>query len=288
MKRRQAGSLHPGKLVVGLVKQALALGISIFEHTPYLTMESGKPVKIKTPDAKITATKVVFAVNAWMGQHFKEFNRHIVLVSSDMLITKPIPEQLAEIGLTHGKAIADSRIFVHYYRTTEDGRLMLGKGGNLFSYKNKMLSAFDQPSQFSGMLKTSFAAFFPTLKTSFETTWTGASDRSTTGVPFFGSLTPDNNVFYGLGYSGNGVVQSYLGGDILSSLVLELDNAWTRSAMAKGPLSTFPPEPIRYIGTQMVKHAILRKEQAEDKGQSPKWYDQQLAKFAAAAGKADK
>ena len=283
-----AGSLHPGKLVLGLVKHALALGVEVYQHTPYLDMACGEPVVVNTPYANITADKVVFAINAWMGQHFKRFNRHIVLVSSDMLITKPIPKQLVDIGLTHGKAIADSRIFVHYYRTTKDGRLMLGKGGNLFAFNNHMLPAFDQTSQYDGMLSTAFNKFFPTLKTEFETTWTGASDRSKTGLPFFGSLTPQNNVFYGLGYSGNGVVQSYLGGDILSSLVLELDNAWTKSPMSKGPLGGFPPEPIRYLGAQLVKQAVLRKEQAEDNEQSPKWHDLQLAKFAAAAGKADK
>ncbi len=58
--------------------------------------------------------------------------------------------------------------------------------------------------------------------------------------------------------------------------------------MSKGPLGGFPPEPIRYLGAQLVKQAVLRKEQAEDNEQSPKWHDLQLAKFAAAAGKADK
>jgi putative aminophosphonate oxidoreductase len=288
IESKAAGSLHPGKLVLGLSKYALSIGIEIYQQTEYKDIQCGESPLIKTCAGEVSATKVVFAVNAWMGKLFKRFNRYITLVSSDMIITKPMPEKLAELGLDHGKAVADSRIFVHYYRTTPDGRLMLGKGGNMFAYNNNMLPAFNEPSRYKDMLVDAFEKFFPTLDKSFETTWTGASDRSTTGLPFFGSLSKENNVFYGLGYSGNGVVQSYLGGDILSSLVLSKDNEWTRSRMAKGPLGSFPPEPIRYVGANLVKRSVLRKELAEDNEKPAQWFDCQMAKFAAAAGKADK
>ena len=38
----------------------------------------------------------------------------------------------------------------------------------------------------------------------------------------------------------------------------------------------------------MVRNAIRRKERAEDRGVRPRRFDVRLAKFAAAAGKADK
>lgn len=286
-----AGSLNPGKLVLGLKHIALSLGIKIFEHTSMQSYQADNICSIQSSHGQVKSRKLIFAINAWTGKHLPGFNRHYALVSSDMLITKPIPEQLSQIGLTHGKAIADSRIFVHYYRTTVDGRLMLGKGGNLFAFANKVLPEFEQASSVEHKLKASFSAFFPTLFNQgnlFEPSWTGASDRSVTGLPFFGTIANQPNVSYGLGYSGNGVVQSFLGGEILASLALNIDNAWTRSPMAKGPLGKFPPEPIRYIGANIIKHAINRKENAEDNEQSPWWLDIQLAKFAAAAGKADK
>ena len=67
-----------------------------------------------------------------------------------------------------------------------------------------------------------------------------------------------------------------------------LDNAWTRSPLLNGPLGYFPPEPIRYLGSLMVRNAIRRKEHAEDHDRRPRRLDVRLAKFAAAAGKADK
>lgn len=283
-----AGSLQPAYLVRGLARVARELGVRIFEHSPMEHIAYGRQVRVTTPKGEVKAAKLVLAINAWAASTFKPFSRSIVLVSSDMLITKPMLGKLQTLSLDHGMAVADSRLFVHYYRTTPDGRLMLGKGGNLFAYGNKMLNAFEQPSRYQTMLQASFQRFFPDLPQTVERTWTGPSDRSVTGLPFFGKLADQPNVFYGLGYSGNGVVQSYLGGDILSSLVLGLDNCWTRSGLAKGMRGQFPIEPVRYVGANIVKASVRRKEAMEDNGRKPLWFDCQMTKFAAAAGKADK
>ncbi len=284
-----SGSLQPGLLVRGLKRVAESLGVRIYENTAMDSVVEGLPALVKTKQGNITAKKVVIAINAWMPKKYPEFNKNIVLVSSDMMITEPVPELLQEAGLNDGKAIVDSRIFVHYYRTTPDGRLMLGKGGNMFAFNNKVTPAFDEASKYQKQLRNAFDSFFPLLnKTPIARTWTGPSDRSATGLPFFGHLNKQANIVYGLGYSGNGVAQTYMGGEILSSLVLELDNDWTRSGLVKGPLGAFPPEPIRWIGAMIVRNAIRRKENAEDCELKPLWIDKQLAKLANAAGKSDK
>ena len=283
------GSLQPGLLVRGLKRVAQSLGVTIYENTTMDYVREGKPVVVVTQPGNITAKKVVLAINAWMPEKYPSLNRNIILVSSDMVITEPVPGLLNDAGLADGKTVADSRVFVHYYRRTPDGRLMLGKGGNMFAFNNRVRPAFDQPSRYQAQLRDSMKRFFPYLKDCrIERTWTGPSDRSSTGLPFFGHLNGQDNIVYGLGYSGNGVGQSYLGGQILASLVLELDNEWTRSGLVKGPLGKFPPEPIRWLGAMVVRGAIRRKENDEDDCVNPWWIDRQLAKFAAATGKMDK
>ncbi|PSW27163.1 FAD-dependent oxidoreductase [Photobacterium swingsii] len=284
-----AASVQPAKLARGLKRVAEKMGVVIYENTPMEDINTDVPITITTPEADIYAGKVVLALNAWMMEKFPEFKRSVVLVSSDMAITAPVPEKLKVIGINDGKTIVDSRIFVHYYRTTVDGRLMLGKGGNYFSFANKLSKVFDQPSRYTKILRQSFNRLFPSLsQQSFDATWTGASDRSTTGLPFFGKMKQNANIYYGLGYSGNGVAQTWIGGKILSSMVLEQDNKWSRCGLTSGPKGQFPPEPIRWIGVMIVRDAIRRKEAAEDENKTPLWLDRQLAKFANAAGKADK
>jgi putative aminophosphonate oxidoreductase len=284
-----AATVQPGQLVRGLRRVALQLGVRLYEGTPMLAIEPGSPPVVRTARGRVTADKVVIAINAWMAGSFPEFERSIAIVSSDMVITEPATAQLAASGLDGGVSVLDSRIFVHYYRSTADGRLMFGKGGNTFAYGGRMLPAFDAPSAYRDDLAQRLRHFVPELAAvPIAASWNGASDRSVTGLPFFGRLQGRADVFYGFGYSGNGVGPSRMGGEILSALALGLDNAWTRSPLVRGPFGKFPPEPIRFIGSIVVRNAIRRKEAAEDAGRRGNPFDRRLAGFAAAAGKADK
>lgn len=284
-----AATVQPGLLVRGLRRVALELGVRLYERTPMTALEERRRPVVRSAGGAVEADKVVLAINAWMASTFPELARTIAIVSSDMVITEPRPDLLQAIGLTSGISVLDSRIFVYYYRTTPGGRLMLGKGGNTFAYGGRMLPVFDQPSPYREALQHSLGEFFPEFHdVAISASWNGPSDRSATGLPFFGRLHDHPGIFYGFGYSGNGVGPTYLGGRILSTLALGLDNAWTRSPLTHGPLGRFPPEPIRYLGSLLVRNAIRRKERAEEREHKPWPFDVRLARFANAAGKTDK
>lgn len=284
----QGATVQPGKLVRGLRRVALEMGVRIYEQSAMLALEEGDTPVVRTAGGQVRAGKVVLALNAWMATAFPLFKRNVVVVSSDMVITEPRPERLQRMGLTNGVAVLDSRTFVYYYHNTSDGRIMLGKGGNTFAYDARMLPVFDQPSPYLEPMTTALAGFFPELAdVPVAASWNGASDRSTTGLPFFGRLNRHPAIFYGFGYSGNGVAPTYMGGEILSSLALGQDNAWTRSGLTQGPRGQFPPEPFRFVGSLVVRNAIRRKERAQDRDRSPWFFDRALSRLADAAGKAD-
>jgi putative aminophosphonate oxidoreductase len=284
-----AATVQPALLVRGLRRVAIGLGVRIHEHTAMQSLGRGTPATVATSGGTITADRVVLALNAWMAGLFPEFRRSITIVSSDMVITDPAPSALQASGLDGGISVLDSRTFVHYYRSTPDGRLMLGKGGNTFAYGGRMHPVFDAPSPYRLPLAANVARFMPGLaRTRIAASWNGPSDRSVTGLPFFGWMKGRPGVCYGFGYSGNGVGPSRMGGEILTDLALGRDTAWTRSPLVGGPRGQFPPEPIRYVGSLLVRNAIRRKESDEDVGRSPRPWDVALSRLAAAAGKADK
>lgn len=286
-----AGSVQPAKLVRGLRRVAIELGVVILEHTQYVAHQGKMPINVEIRNAQgtdiIKSNHLVFAVNAWLPTLIPKFKRNVVLVSSDMAITEPLADTLDAINMKHGAAVIDSRIFVNYYRTTSDGRLMLGKGGNYFSFANHMSQQFDKASQYEAILARSLQHFFPDSHLPIARTWTGPSDRSVSGFPFFGEVSKHANVFYGSGYSGNGVVQSYIGGKILASLVLNQHNEWRHCALVNQSLEQFPIEPIRTLGAYLVRNGIRRKERAEDEGVKPNQLDNFLARLSGAAAKAD-
>ena len=283
------GSVQPALLVRGLARVARSLGVTIHEHSPMERLERDERPCVVSSSGSVRSKKVILAINAWLPEHFGEFARSIAVVSSDMGITEPCLELLEANGLSHGASVCDSRIFVHYYHTTSDGRLLFGKGGNTFSYGSKMIPSFFEPSQYEWQVRQGIDRFFPKLEgVKLEQCWNGGSDRSKTGFPFFGHIKNCPNVLYGLGYSGNGVVQAYLGGKILRSLALDIDDEWSRCGFVGGPRGLFPPEPVRWIGAHVVRNGIRRMEAAEDAGRAPRCLDRYLATLAKGAGKSDK
>ena len=282
------GSLQPAVLVRGLKKIAENNGIKIFEKSTVISYNHKKEIHVKTNNGSVTCEKLVFAINAWTPNFLPFLSRSVVLVSSDMIITEPIQNELQNLGLNNGLVILDSNLFTHYSRTTPDGKIILGKGGNTFSFRNKVISSFDGPSTIEKFLKKSLVSFYPSLKESkITTSWNGPSDRTKTGFPFFGYHPKNKNIAYAFGYSGNGVLTCHVGGEILSSMTLHENNKWTDSNFCKGPLKNFPPEPFRWLGAMIIRSAVQRKENAQEKEINPKWIDKQLAKLAASVGRVD-
>jgi hypothetical protein len=85
-----------------------------------------------------------------------------------------------------------------------------------------------------------------------------------------------------VGWSGNGVEPSVVGGRILASLVLGRDDAWSRTPLVDRLRERFPPEPVRFLGAKIVRAAVIRKERAEAAGREPGRLDVRLAGLASA------
>ena len=262
-------TVQPARLARGLRRVALEQGVRIFERSPMTRLERDFPARVHTTLGAVTADKIVLAMNAWLAQ-VRELSRSLVVIASDMIATAPVAARLEEIGLTTGIAISDSRMLVNYYRTTVDGRIAFGKGGGALARRNKVGSEFSGASPRAGDVSESFRELYPALAdVDVPVSWTGPIDRSLDGLPFFGTLGGRSDLLYGGGYSGNGVGPAYLGGRILASLALSLEDEWTRSPVAQGPHGRFPPGPIKDAGGRIVRSAVVRKERAEDAGRRP-------------------
>jgi hypothetical protein len=86
-------------------------------------------------------------------------------------------------------------------------------------------------------------------------------------VPFYRTLAP-GNVHAGLGFSGHGLSQTFVGAKILASRVLGVDDAWTRLAINRDELVRTPPEPFRFVGAKLAALALERGEARLDAGRS--------------------
>lgn len=258
-----AAIVHPGHLARDLRRVALARGVTIHENTRVRRMSRGASPMVHTSEGSLRAEKVVVATNAWAAG-LPELHTRLFVISSDMITTEPIPERLEEIGWRDGPGVTDSQSLVCYYRTTESGRVAFGKGGWSIGFGGWMPSSMDQNAKRAEMVARDFRRYYPMLRdVKITHDWAGPIDRTYNSLPILGWLNRHRNIAYGVGWSGNGVGPSVVGGKILASLALGLDDEWSGAGLVGAKAKHFPPDPIRFIGAHLVREGIIRKEQSE-------------------------
>jgi glycine/D-amino acid oxidase-like deaminating enzyme len=119
-------TLQPARLALGLRRELLARGVRIHERSPVARFAAGPPVRVETTaGATVEASQGVLALGAWTSA-VRRFHRAIVPRGTSIVLTRPAPERLDELGWTGGEGIGDCRTALRYLRTTPDGRIAFG------------------------------------------------------------------------------------------------------------------------------------------------------------------
>lgn len=281
------GKVHPGRLAYGLAQIALRKGARLLPESAVEKVVPGRPVAVRTAHHTVSAGKVVIASN--IAAHIQpELKNFMVLLTSAVIATDAIPDRLQQIGWTGGETVTDSQSRLNYYRTTRDGRVVYGMGIANLSYGNRVTPRVLRDAEGIAEAKRNFHRVYPMLAdVPVAYGWSGPIDRTYDGLPLIGQFPQCRDISYGIGWSGNGVGPSRLGGQILAGLVLEQDNRWTRNAFVNRMGRRFPPEPVRYLFGSMVQRAIIRKDEAEIAERRVALRDRLLARLAP-AGTEDK
>ena len=119
--------LQPGKLARELRRVLLERGVRIFEGTPMLRVEAGRPPRVVTPAGVVSAGNVVLTHGAWAARE-RHFRRAFAVCTDFMVVTEPIPELIEQIGWTSHMGVADLREMLYYLRRTADDRIAIGGG----------------------------------------------------------------------------------------------------------------------------------------------------------------
>jgi glycine/D-amino acid oxidase-like deaminating enzyme len=265
---RDGATVHPGLLVRALRRAALDAGVVIHERAPVLRVSAGSPNRVETPEGTLRARDVVLAVNAVLTG-WRPASKHLTNFGSYVVLTEPAPGLLEEIGWTGREAIMDGRMFLHYFRTTDDGRVLMGSGSGPIGFGGRVDERFSRDLPTAARAEAGLRRLLPGLDGArVERAWGGPIDVSADHLPFF-RTKPGTRIHHGAGYSGHGVGPSWLGGKILSSLVLDADDEWTRLPLATRNVPSLPPEPLRRLGGGLVRSAIMACESAEEQERTP-------------------
>jgi glycine/D-amino acid oxidase-like deaminating enzyme len=232
----RGATVQPARLVRALRRAALAAGVELHERSRVRRVDAGR---VDTDLGSVHARDVVVANSAW-----RPLQRRLTIMRSACVITEPGADE--SVGWNGGEAVVDARMFLHYFRTTPDGRILMGSGAGSVA-----------------RAEAGLRTLLPAVSARVTHRWDGPIDVSADQLPFFGSA---GRVHYGVGYSGTGVGPTWLGGQILASLVLGADDEWTRLPLVHRDVPKLPPELLKRLGTAPIRAATIAVEDAEQNG----------------------
>ena len=130
---QEGANVHPARLARALRTAAIEAGVMLYENTPMTGLDRSAPNRVRTPGGQIIARDVVLATNCDLARE-PQVKAHVTVFSSYALMTEPAPEKLARMGWLGEEGISDMRMFVHYFRKTVDGRVLMGSGSGPIGY----------------------------------------------------------------------------------------------------------------------------------------------------------
>jgi glycine/D-amino acid oxidase-like deaminating enzyme len=242
----QVAVVDPARLAWGLARELERMGVKIFEHSKVIELQdSGTLVRAKVGAHWVSGRLVVLATNAYPPL-LKRLKHLIVPVYDYVLVTEPLTsEQRKSIGWLNREGVGDSGNQFHYYRITEDGRILFGGYDAHYHGKAGVKPEFDTDPDSFARLADHFVQTFPQLaEVNFTHGWGGAIDTCSRFSAFWGKAHGGKTV-YVAGFTGLGVGASRFAALTSLDLLQGRETPRTKLRMVRTKPLPFPPEPFR-------------------------------------------
>lgn len=230
--------VQPAALIRGLADHRPD-SVTLHERSPVLAVHRQRDGRwmLETPDARITATTVILANNAFAGALGFGAAR-LTPVYTYAGLTEPLSAgQLASLGSDPDWGLLPTAKLGTTLRRTADGRLL---ARSLYSYREELPN-----DQVEALLTDCLQRRFPQLgPLRMAHVWGGTTGVTLNGAPEWGEPAP--GLYVSAGCNGGGVVKGTLLGGLLAGLALDEDVPDVRGLF--GRASLVPPDPLRRIG----------------------------------------
>jgi glycine/D-amino acid oxidase-like deaminating enzyme len=261
-------TVQPARLALGLRRRLLERGVQVHERTRVRrVVDRGRSgVELHTDGGRVRAAHAVLAAGGALAS-FRPLRGRLTVASSHIVLTEPVPDVLEELGWTGGEAITDARSLLHYFRTTNDGRIAFGWAGGTVTAGSRLRGRVEIDPGVIARVRRDLVRMFPQLEGRAIThAWGGPIDIAPSRVFSVGTI--GERLHHAAGYTGNGVGPSRLAGKILARLALDVrDDLTALPLVDPAPDRPVPPEPLRVLGGTAVLRALRAKEAAEERGE---------------------
>ncbi|MGA7834894.1 MAG: FAD-dependent oxidoreductase, partial [Acidimicrobiales bacterium] len=244
--------VHPARLVRGLADVVERLGGQIFENTRVARIRGvrrGRPAEVVTENASVHARVVVRATEGFTPTLPGE-RRTLAPIYSLMIATEPQTDAFwDEVGFSGCETFADDRHLIIYGQRTKDGRIAFGGRGAPYHFGSTVEERFDESPKVFALLEATVRELFPSLEGEMTHRWGGplamARDQSPSVVVDYASGLASAG-----GYTGDGVVMSYVAANALADLIIDPDAATAAGGLpfVQHENKRWEFEPLRWLG----------------------------------------
>ena len=251
--------VQPAKVAFGYLKAAREAGATVHPGSPVVGVEqSGGAFLVRTPSGTVRARAVAVATGGYTGQTLPALGNRIMPILSNSIVTRPLSDaEIAETAFKTRQIITDTRTLRHYYRLLPDNRVQIGS-------RSAITGADADAPRHLAQLRHGLARKFPPLRNiDLDYSWWGWVDVSHDMMPRIVQPEPKKQLFYSVGYGGNGVSFSAQAGRRLAGLVAG------RPALGlpifQGQLPGHPFAPFRRLGQRMLYKLYEHRDEAPDR-----------------------
>ena len=251
------GILNPAKLARGLKDIVERGGVEIRERTVVLRVHPGRVNRVETELGEISAPVVVLGLNAY-SHKIGFFRNQSIPIATYMIATAPLSdEQLAAIGWQNRQAVVDMRENFDYMQLTADGRIATG-GSDYVYYADDRLSSGNNKSVIRQLTESLFTTFPQLEGLPIDHAWGGPVSLTLDDEESVGVLGDHANIFYGVGYNGDGVSFGMLAGGIIADLVAGESTDLTDHYSVNHPIPYAGPQSVRVVPARVYKWYLMR------------------------------
>ncbi|MCB9288715.1 MAG: FAD-dependent oxidoreductase [Lewinellaceae bacterium] len=243
------GTLNPGLLISSLRKIALEKGVQLFEKTPVLRLDDSQPVAAHCPEGSVKAEAAVLATNAYTNA--LDWKKRLVTpIYTAMCETEPLTtDQLDAIGWKGREGIYTAHEQLENYRLTARNTIVTGGKYVKIPYGFQVSDTY-VPALFTRIEKVFRERFhqFPDIE--MKAFWGGWLGMVLDFMPVLGVTGRHRNIHYGLGFSGHGIPQTLMMGEMLAEQVQGREHP--RAGVLERRVMAMPPEPIKWLASQAL------------------------------------
>ena len=251
-----AGRLNGFALLQALRPVLREDGVALHEGTLVRRVRTGREIVLETTEGEVRARALVLATNGYTPA-LGFFRLGILPLHSHVLATaKLAPERWERIGWGSWDGFTDDLDRIAYACRTPGGRLLFGGGGNpAYSYRfgSAPVATAHAEARAIPFMHGVLMRYFPGVSDAkLEQRWAGTLALTLDRICSMGVGGRHRNVYHALGYSGHGVALALLAGRVLADLYAGNHEAWRDQPFYQKRLTPFPPEPLRWLGYQVI------------------------------------